>query len=227
VGSPVIRVVIVDDQELIVAGFRMVLSAQDDMVVVGEAGDGAEALRLLRRVEADVVVMDIRMPVMDGIAATEALCARPGGPRVLILTTFDTDEDAFAALQAGASGFQLKNAPPASLLAAIRAVAGGDAMVAPRATRSLLDRFAGKFVTAPPAVDDPDAQRRLASLTERERQVLTLVAEGLSNVEIGERLNVAETTVKTHVGRVLTKLEVRDRVQAVVFAYQIGLVRTD
>ncbi|MET7424863.1 response regulator transcription factor [Dactylosporangium sp. NPDC005555] len=226
-GSPVIRVVIVDDQELIVAGFRMVLSAQDDMVVVGEAGDGAEALRLLRRVEADVVVMDIRMPVMDGIAATEALCARAGGPRVLMLTTFDTDEDAFAALQAGASGFQLKNAPPGDLLAAIRAVAGGEAMVAPRATRSLLDRFAGKFVTAPPVVDDPDAMRRLASLTERERQVLLLVAEGLSNVEIGERLNVAETTVKTHVGRVLLKLEVRDRVQAVVFAYQFGLIRTD
>lgn len=223
--GPVIRVVIVDDQELIVAGFRMVLSAQDDMVVVGEAGDGAEALRLLRRVEADVVVMDIRMPVMDGIAATEALCARPGGPRVLILTTFDTDEDAFAALQAGASGFQLKNAPPGDLLAAIRAVAGGEAMVAPRATRSLLDRFAGKFVTAPPAVEDPEALRRLASLTDRERQVLLLVAEGLSNPEIGERLNVAETTVKTHVGRVLLKLEVRDRVQAVVFAYEVGLVR--
>ena len=222
-----IRLVIVDDQELIRAGFRMVLSAQDDMEVVGEAGDGAEALRLLRRVEADVVVMDIRMPVMDGVAATEALCARPGGPRVLILTTFDTDDDAFAALQAGASGFQLKNAPPADLLAAIRAVADGEAMVAPRATRSLLDRFAGKFVTAPPVVDDPGAMQRLASLTERERQVLLLVAEGLSNVEIGERLNVAETTVKTHVGRVLTKLEVRDRVQAVVFAYQIGLVRTD
>ncbi|MEU0562225.1 response regulator transcription factor [Dactylosporangium sp. NPDC006015] len=220
-----IRVVIVDDQELIVAGFRMVLSAQEDMVVVGEAGDGAEALRLLRRVEADVVVMDIRMPVMDGIAATEALCARPGGPRVLILTTFDTDEDAFAALQAGASGFQLKNAPPGDLLAAIRAVAGGEAMVAPRATRSLLDRFAGKFVTAPPAVEDPEALRRLASLTDRERQVLLLVAEGLSNPEIGERLNVAETTVKTHVGRVLLKLEVRDRVQAVVFAYEVGLVR--
>lgn len=222
-----IRLVIVDDQELIRAGFRMVLSAQDDMEVVGEAGDGAEALRLLRRVEADVVVMDIRMPVMDGVAATEALCARPGGPRVLILTTFDTDDDAFAALQAGASGFQLKNAPPADLLTAIRAVADGEAMVAPRATRSLLDRFAGKFVTAPPVVDDPDAMRRLASLTERERQVLLLVAEGLSNVEIGERLNVAETTVKTHVGRVLTKLDVRDRVQAVVFAYQIGLVRRD
>ncbi|WP_344504601.1 response regulator transcription factor [Dactylosporangium maewongense] len=220
-----IRVVIVDDQELIVAGFRMVLSAQEDMVVVGEAGDGAEALRLLRRVEADVVVMDIRMPVMDGIAATEALCARPGGPRVLILTTFDTDEDAFAALQAGASGFQLKNAPPGDLLAAIRAVAGGEAMVAPRATRSLLDRFAGKFVTAPPAVEDPEVLRRLASLTDRERQVLLLVAEGLSNPEIGERLNVAETTVKTHVGRVLLKLEVRDRVQAVVFAYEVGLVR--
>ncbi|MER7281503.1 response regulator transcription factor [Dactylosporangium sp. NPDC000244] len=216
-----ISVVIVDDQELVRAGFRMILSAQPDMTVAGEAGDGAQALRLLRDTPADVVVMDIRMPVMDGVAATAELTRRPDGPRVLVLTTFDTDEDAFAALQAGASGFLLKNAPPADLLAAIRVVAAGDAVVAPSVTRRLLDRFVvpGPVVAkAPPGV-------RLDLLTDRERQVLLLVAEGLSNLEIGERLRVAETTVKTHVGRVLTKLGLRDRVQLVVLAYETGLVR--
>jgi DNA-binding NarL/FixJ family response regulator len=215
-----IRVVIVDDQDLVRAGFRMILSAQPDMTVAGEAGDGAEALALLRSTPADVVVMDIRMPVMDGVAATAQLAAWPDGPRVLVLTTFDTDEDAFAALQAGASGFLLKNAPPADLLAAIRVVAGGDAVVAPRVTRRLLDRF---VVPAPVARVAPEV--RLDLLTDRERQVLLLVAEGLSNAEIGERLRVAETTVKTHVGRVLTKLGLRDRVQLVVLAYETGLVR--
>jgi DNA-binding NarL/FixJ family response regulator len=160
------------------------------------------------------------MPVMDGVAATAQLAAWPDGPRVLVLTTFDTDEDAFAALQAGASGFLLKNAPPADLLAAIRVVAGGDAVVAPRVTRRLLDRF---VVPAPAARVAPEV--RLDLLTDRERQVLLLVAEGLSNAEIGERLRVAETTVKTHVGRVLTKLGLRDRVQLVVLAYETGLVR--
>lgn len=217
-----IRLVVVDDQELIRAGFRMVLSAQDDMAVVGEAGDGAEALRLLRDVTADVVVMDIRMPVMDGVAATRELCARPGAPRVLALTTFDTDADAFAALQAGASAFLLKNVPPAELLTAIRVVASGDAVVAPRITRRLLDRFAGQLVPAPAG-----GTTRLATLTEREREVLLLVAAGLSNAEIGGRLYVAETTIKTHVGRILAKLELRDRVQAVVLAYETGLVRPE
>ncbi|WP_330186460.1 response regulator transcription factor [Dactylosporangium sp. AC04546] len=229
----------------------MILSAQEDMAVVGEAGDGAEALRLLLGLEADVVVMDIRMPVMDGVAATAELVARGGLPRVLVLTTFDTDEDAFAALQAGASGFLLKNAPPAELLSAIRVVAAGDAVVAPRVTRRLLERFAGRF--APPAEGDAGGGaaagrgtgveggsrgaggggngglagkgRRLADLTERE--VLLLVAQGLSNAEVGERLHVAETTVKTHVGHILTKLELRDRVQAVVLAYESGLVRPE
>jgi DNA-binding NarL/FixJ family response regulator len=175
-------------------------------------------LRLLARTPADVVVMDIRMPVMDGVAATRQLCSEPGGPRVLVLTTFDTDADAFAALQAGASGFLLKNVPPEELLAAIRVVAGGEAVVAPRITRRLLDRFAGQLTP-------PTDGGALDQLTEREREVLLLVAQGMSNLEIAERLYVAETTVKTHVGRILTKLGLRDRVQAVVLAYETGLVR--
>ncbi|WP_432995313.1 response regulator [Dactylosporangium sp. CA-233914] len=200
----------------------MILSAQPDMTVAGEAGDGAEALRLLREVRVDVVVMDIRMPVLDGVAATAELSTWVDGPRVLVLTTFDTDEDAFAALRAGASGFLLKNAPPADLLAAIRVVAGGDAVVAPRVTRSLLDRY---VVPGEPPRPPVGRDVRLDLLTDRERQVLLLVAEGLSNAEIGDRLRVAETTVKTHVGRILTKLGLRDRVQAVVLAYETGLVR--
>jgi len=205
----------------------MILSAQDDMEVVGEAGDGAEALRLLRDVAADVVVMDIRMPVMDGVAATGELSGWPEAPRVLVLTTFDTDEDAFAALQAGASGFLLKNSPPTELLAAIRVVASGDSVVAPRMTRRLLERFAGQFV---PVAVSPDAEAfvgRLSALTGRERQVLLLMTEGLSNAEIGDRIHVTETTVKTHVGRILGKLALRDRVQAIVLAYQTGVVRPD
>jgi DNA-binding NarL/FixJ family response regulator len=217
-GAP-IRVVIVDDQPLVRAGFDMVLSAQPDMTVAGEASNGAEALALLKRTPADVVVMDIQMPVMNGVDATERICALPDGPRVLVLTTFDTDEDAFAALQAGASGFLLKNVPPEELLTAIRVVAGGESVVAPRITRRLLDRFAGRFVP------EREPSDRLAILTERERDVFELVALGLSNTEIAAKLYVAEATVKTHFGRILAKLELRDRVQAVVLAYQIGLVR--
>jgi DNA-binding NarL/FixJ family response regulator len=218
-----VRVVIVDDQALVRAGFRMILASQQDLAVVGEAGDGAEALRLLARVPADVVVMDVRMPVMDGVEATRRLRAGGGEvPRVLVLTTFDTDADAFAALQAGASGFLLKNAPPEELLSAIRVVAGGDAVVAPRITRRLLDRFADQLVPRPGSTAGDD---RLAVLTEREREVLVLVAQGMSNVEIAGRLVVAEATVKTHVGRILSKLDLRDRVQAVVLAYETGLVR--
>ncbi|MCM4082416.1 response regulator [Paractinoplanes hotanensis] len=210
---------LVDDQHLVRAGFRMVLDYQDDLEVVGEAGDGAEALRLLRTTEADVVVMDLRMPVLGGVAATRQICAAGPRPRVLVLTTFDTDEEAFAALQAGASGFLLKSVPPDELLTAIRVVAGGDAVVAPRVTRRLLDRFAGRLVPrADSAAAAPD-------LTDREKEVLLLVAQGLSNVEIGGRLQVAEATVKTHIGRILAKLGLRDRVQAVVFAYESGLVR--
>lgn len=214
-----IRVVLVDDQHLVRAGFRMVLDYQNDMTVVGEAGDGAEALRLLRTTPADVVVMDLRMPVLDGVTATRRICAAGALPRVLVLTTFDTDEDAFAALQAGASGFLLKSVPPDDLLSAIRAVADGDAVVAPRVTRRLLDRFAGRLVPKEPAAAGrPD-------LTDREREVLLLVVQGLSNLEIGTRLQVAEATVKTHIGRILAKLGLRDRVQAVIYAYESGLVR--
>lgn len=214
-----IRVVLVDDQALVRAGFVMVLSAQADMEVVGEAGDGAEALALLARTAADVVIMDIRMPVMDGIEATRRLCSVASEPKVLVLTTFDTDADAFGALQAGASGFLLKNAPPEELLAAIRVVVAGESVVAPRVTRALLDRFAGQLTLA------GSSDARLAALTNREREVLEQIAAGLSNSEIAERLHVAEATVKTHFGRILTKLSLRDRVQVVVFAYEIGLVR--
>ncbi|GIF39067.1 response regulator [Actinoplanes xinjiangensis] len=214
-----IRVALVDDQHLVRAGFRMVLDYQDDMAVVGEAGDGEEALRLLRTTPADVVVMDLRMPVMDGVTATRRICAAGPLPRVLVLTTFDTDEEAFAALQAGASGFLLKSVPPEDLLKAIRVVAGGEAVVAPRVTRRLLDRFAGRLTASDQAVPGPHG------LTDREREVLLLVAQGLSNLEISVRLQVAETTVKTHIGRILNKLGLRDRVQAVVFAYESGLVR--
>ncbi|WP_412540774.1 response regulator transcription factor [Longispora sp. K20-0274] len=215
-----IRVFLVDDQSLVRAGFRMVLEAQPDMTVVGEAGDGADALRQLTTVECDLVVMDIRMPVLDGVSATERLTAIPNGPKVLVLTTFDTDEDAFAALRAGASGFLLKSVPPEDLLAAIRVVAGGDAVVAPRVTRKLLDRFAGQLGPQSGTGDD-----RVKLLTDREHEVLLLVAQGLSNQEIAERLFVAEATVKTHIGRILTKLELRDRVQAVILAYESGLVK--
>jgi DNA-binding NarL/FixJ family response regulator len=214
-----IRVVLVDDQELVRAGFRMVLGSQPDIEVVGEASNGGDALRLLARTPADVVVMDVRMPVMDGVEATRRLvAAAPDGPRVLVLTTFDTDEDAFAALNAGASGFLLKNVPPEEMLTAIRVVASGDSVVAPRVTRRLLDRFAGQLAPA------PASNGRLDLLTEREREVLLLVAQGLSNAEIAATLVVAEATVKTHVGRVLTKLHLRDRVQVVVLAYETGLV---
>lgn len=220
-----IRIVVVDDQPLVRAGFRMILSSQPDIEVVGEAQDGAQALRVVKQLRqtgtpADIVVMDIRMPVMDGVAATRELCRDPGeAPRVVVLTTFDTDAEAFAALQAGASGFLLKNVPPEELLAAIRTVADGDAVVAPRITRRLLDRFAGQLV-APHS-----NQARLSGLTAREREVLLLVAQGLTNAELADRLNISEATVKAHVGRILTKLDLRDRVQIVVTAYETGLVR--
>jgi DNA-binding NarL/FixJ family response regulator len=220
-----IRVVIVDDQPLVRAGFRMILSSQPDIDVVGEAQDGSQALRVVRQLRdggspADIVVMDIRMPVMDGVAATRELCRDPGaGVRIVVLTTFDTDAEAFASLQAGASGFLLKNAPPEELLHAIRTVANGDAVVAPRITRRLLDRFAGQFVAASPG------GVRLDELTAREREVLLLVAQGLTNAEIADRLFITEATVKAHVGKILTKFDLRDRVQIVVMAYETGLVK--
>lgn len=215
-----IRVVLVDDQELVRAGFKMVLDAQPDIEVAGEAGDGVQALDLLRGTRADVVLMDVRMPRMDGIEATRRIVAE-SGPKVVILTTFDLDEYAFAAIKAGAGGFMLKDAGPAQLIEAIKAVHSGDAVVAPSTTKRLLDRF---------AVHLPDAAQQaggaLETLTEREGEVLRLVARGMSNAEIAGRLYVSEATVKTHMGRILMKLGLRDRVQAVVFAYETGLVKS-
>lgn len=217
-----IRVFLVDDQALVRAGFAMVIAAQDDMRVVGEAGDGAEALAQLATTPADVVLMDIRMPRMDGVEATRQLLSRAGPtPKVIVLTTFDLDEYAFAALRAGASGFLLKDASPEDLLSAIRTVHGGDAVIAPSTTRRLLDHIAATL-PAPPNASDTDP---LALLTEREREVLHEMVRGASNAEIGERLFLSEGTVKTHVGRILSKLELRDRVQAVVWAYEHHLVR--
>jgi DNA-binding NarL/FixJ family response regulator len=215
-----IRIVLVDDQELVRTGFRMVLDAQPDMTVVGEAADGQAAVEFARTHSADVMVMDARMPRMDGVAATRQIRQAGDRPRVLMLTTFDLDEYAFAALKAGASGFLLKDVPPEELLFAIRAVHSGDAVVAPSTTRRLIDRFAPML----PA-DDGHTPPELAGLTDREREVLILVAQGLSNAELAQRLFVSEATVKTHVGRILAKLGLRDRVQAVVYAYENGLVR--
>jgi DNA-binding NarL/FixJ family response regulator len=215
-----IRILLVDDQELVRTGFRMVLDAQPDMEVVAEAADGAEAIECASRYQADVMIMDARMPRLDGVEATRQIRLAGDRPRVLMLTTFDLDEYAFAALKAGASGFLLKDVPPDELLFAIRAVHSGDAVVAPSTTRRLIDQFAPMLPAGPQ--DEPTA---LAELTEREREVLLLVSHGLSNCEIAETLFVSEATVKTHVGRVLAKLGLRDRVQAVVFAYEHGLVR--
>jgi len=217
-----IRVMLVDDQELVRAGFKMVLDAQQDIDVVGEAGDGAQALELLRSTTTDVVLMDVRMPRMDGIEATRRITAGADGPRVVILTTFDLDEYAFAAIKAGAGGFLLKDAGPAQLIEAIRAVHSGDAVVAPSTTKRLLDRFALHL----PDKEQQASGAALKSLTDRETEVLHLVARGMSNGEIADRLFVSEATVKTHMGRILMKLELRDRVQAVVFAYETGLVKS-
>jgi DNA-binding NarL/FixJ family response regulator len=216
-----IRVMLVDDQMLLRTGFRMVLAAQPDMEVVAEAGNGEEALSVLRSTAVDVVLMDVRMPKLDGVEATRAICAGEDPPKVLILTTFDLDEYAFSGLRAGASGFMLKDVPPDELLTAIRSVHSGDAVVAPSTTRRLLDKFAQMMPSA--AADKPHPE--LDRLTAREREVLLLVAQGLSNGEIAAGLVLSEATVKTHVGRILTKLELRDRVQAVVLAYETGLVR--
>jgi len=217
-----IRVLLVDDQPLLRAGFRMILEAESDIAVVGECGDGRTAIDQSRALLPDVVLMDIRMPHLNGVAATEAITnsARDHGPRVLVLTTFDLDEYVIEALRAGASGFLLKDVPPDDLVDAIRRVASGDAVVAPKVTRQLLDLVADHLPSGQPA---PSTE--LDDLTEREREVLLLVAKGLSNGEIAAHLVVSETTVKTHVGNVLTKLGLRDRVQAAVFAYDVGLVR--
>jgi len=220
----VISVLLADDQQLIRAAFRMVLEEQGDITVVGEASDGDEAVRLTEELRPDVVLMDVRMPGTDGIEATRRIIERRPTSKVLVLTTFDVDEYVFSALRYGASGFLLKDARPAELADAIRSVASGDAVVAPSATRRLLDVVAGQLPgTRGPgeAADIPALER----LTDREREVLGLVAEGLSNAEIAAALYVSEATVKSHVGRVLSKLGLRDRVQAVVFAYQAGIAR--
>ncbi|GHF29541.1 MULTISPECIES: response regulator transcription factor [Streptomyces] len=216
-----IRVMLVDDQVLLRTGFRMVLAAQPDMEVVAEAGDGVEALEALAGTAVDVVLMDVRMPRLDGVEATRRICAQENPPKVLILTTFDLDEYAFSALKAGASGFMLKDVPPGELLGAIRSVHSGDAVVAPSTTRRLLDRFTPML----PSTANEPTSAEFGRLTDREREVMLLVAQGLSNGEIAARLVLSEATVKTHVGRILTKLGLRDRVQVVVMAYESGLVR--
>jgi DNA-binding NarL/FixJ family response regulator len=214
----VIRVAIADDQPLVRTGFATMVGSADDLTVVGEAANGADAVALARRERPDVLLMDVRMPVLDGIAATAQIAADPATAdvRVVMLTTFDIDEYVYAALRAGASGFLLKDVAPEELLAAVRVVAGGDALLAPSVTRRLIDEFARR--AAPPPTDTLDA------LTEREREVLALVGRGLTNDEIGRTLYMSPATAKTHVGRVLTKLGARDRVQLVVTAYETGLV---
>jgi DNA-binding NarL/FixJ family response regulator len=218
-ASAPIRVLLVDDQPMLRAGFRMVLDAQPDLLVVGEAGDGEEAIASIQRTLPDVVLMDVRMPRLDGVAATRRILAEvPDPPRVLILTTFDLDEYAYSGLRAGASGFLLKDAEPAQLLHAIRVVAAGNAIVAPTVTRRLLDRFAHQL---PAAIAD----ERTDDLSDREREVLLQIAAGWSNAEIAAHLYLSEATIKTHVAHILAKLGLRDRVQAAVYAYETGLVR--
>jgi DNA-binding NarL/FixJ family response regulator len=216
-----VRVLIVDDQALVRTGFRMILEAEEDIEVVGEAGDGIEAITEARRLEPDVVLMDVRMPELDGIEATRRLLANGGAgdTKVVMLTTFDMDEYVFDALRAGASGFLLKDVPPERLIDGIRAVANGDALLAPSITRRLIE----EFVRSGPATSSPPPA--LDELTVRELEVLQLIARGLSNAEIAKELFVSETTVKTHVAHVLMKLGLRDRVQAVVLAYEAGVVQ--
>jgi DNA-binding NarL/FixJ family response regulator len=218
--TAVIRVVLADDQALVRAGFRALLDAQDDIEVVGEANDGDEAVRLVRRLAPDVVLMDIRMPGTDGLAATRAIAGdeRLSDARIIILTTFELDEYVFEAIRSGASGFLVKDTEPVELLRAVRAVADGDALLSPSVTRRLIGEFANKTRESRPAPT-------LDVLTEREREVMALVAEGLTNDEIAERLYVSPMTAKTHVSRAMTKLGARDRAQLVVFAYESGLVR--
>jgi DNA-binding NarL/FixJ family response regulator len=213
------RVLLADDQELMRMGFRMVMDTQPDLEIVGEASNGAEAVQVTRTLAPDVVLMDVRMPELDGVEATRQIVDSQSSARIIILTTFDLDEYVYAALRAGASGFLLKDAPPGDLLSAIRAVASGDAVVAPSVTRRLLSSYAHRL-PAPGTAED----ERMELLTAREREVLLEVAASLSNAEIAERLVLSEATVKSHVGRILAKLDLRDRVQIVVFAYETGLV---
>ncbi|WP_409058499.1 response regulator [Streptomyces sp. SYP-A7185] len=220
-------VLIVDDQPMQRFGFRMLLESQDDMKVVGEAGNGSEAVRMTAELHPDVALMDIRMPGLDGIEATRRIVAAGARTRVLILTTFDLDEYAYAGLRAGASGFLIKDALPEELLSGIRAVASGDAVVAPSLTRRLLDAYADHLPTRPGDDDTAVRDPRLAPLTDREREILTVIGQGWTNAEIAGRLHLAESTVKTHVGRILAKTGARDRVQAVILAYDTKLVRPE
>jgi DNA-binding NarL/FixJ family response regulator len=219
-----IRVLLADDQELLRLGFRMILEAENGIEVVGEASDGAQAVELAAQCHPDIVLMDVRMPVMDGIEATRRIVENDPTVRVLVLTTFDLDEYGFGALRAGASGFLLKDVPPRELSAAIWTVASGDAVVSPRITRRLLDEYV--HLLSPPGHDQL-MRDILSTLTDREREVLIALAEGMSNAEIAARLFVSETTVKSHVGKILGKLGLRDRLQAVVFAFQTGIVRPE
>lgn len=212
-----IELVIADDQQLVRSGFGMIIGAEPDMSVIGEATDGAEAVRMVKSLMPDIVLMDVQMPGTDGLEATAEITAIDDGPRVIILTTFERDDYVFTALRNGASGFLLKNAPPDTLIEAIRTVASGDALLAPSVTRRLVEEFARR----PSAPEASDAADRL---TDREREVLVSLARGRTNAEIAEELFVGEATVKTHVSNVLTKLDLRDRVQAVVFAYENGVV---
>ncbi len=213
-----IRVLVVDDQALVRAGFRMILEAEPELEVAGEAADGVEAIAAVQRLRPDVVLMDVRMPNLDGITATRRILEGGSATRVLMLTTFDLDEYVYEALRAGASGFLLKDVPPERLIAGIRAVAAGESLLAPSVTRRLIEAYVRRQPSRalPAGIED---------LTAREREVLTLMARGLSNAEIAEAFVVSETTVKTHVARVLAKLGLRDRVQAVVFAYEYGLIQ--
>jgi DNA-binding NarL/FixJ family response regulator len=216
-----VRVLVVDDQDLLRGSFRLLVDTAPDLIAVGEAGSGAEAIELARRERPDVVLMDVQMPGMGGIEATRVICSSPdtAGIRVLILTTFDLDEYVYAALQAGASGFLLKNTPPQDLLTAIRVVAAGEGLLAPSVTRRLIAEFAAR---PGPAAPLPDT---VSGITGREREVLTLIAQGLSNTEIAQRLHLSTATVKTHISHLLAKLAVRDRAQLVITAYECGLVR--
>jgi DNA-binding NarL/FixJ family response regulator len=218
-----IRVVVADDQALVRAGFRVLVNSASDLEVVGEAANGEEALRVVRDTRPDVVMLDVRMPVMGGLEAARRISASTSGPvtKILMLTTFDLDEYVFEALRAGASGFLLKDTPPEELLNAIRVIAAGDALLAPSVTRRLIAEFARR-----PHSPSPSSSRVIAELTEREREVMVAVAQGLSNAEIADSLHMSVATVKTHVSRVLTKTDTRDRTQLVVLAYQSGLVTT-
>lgn len=214
-----IRILLVDDQELVRMGMRLVLDAQDDLDVVGEAASGDEAITQVEVLQPDIVLMDVRMPGIDGIAATRHILETRPDTRIIVLTTFDLDEYAFGALRAGASGFLLKDASPQQLSAAVRSVHAGDAMISPRVTRRMLDLFADKVP------DDTTPAPTVDALTPRETEILVAIAEGLNNDELAARFFLSESTVKTHVGRILMKLRLRDRVQAVLFAHRNGLVR--